>query len=196
MFHNIPVTIQERMHYLEAIDNRDRQDGTSHLQRLRQIPPQTGKFLALMAASAPAGRIMEIGTSAGYSTLWLALACRQMGRKVTTFELLPEKIALARETFEQAGVNDFVELIHGDAHDYLSDMEGIAFCFLDAEKDVYAAYYEAILPNMVSGGLLIADNVISHQDVLQPFIDHALADTRVDAVIAPIGKGELICRKI
>ena len=139
---------------------------------------------------------MEIGTSAGYSTLWLALACRQMGREVTTFELLPEKIALARETFEQAGVNDFVELIHGDAHDYLSDMEGIAFCFLDAEKDVYADCYKAIVPNLVSGGLLIADNVISHQDALQPFVDHATADNRIDCVVAPIGKGNLLCRKL
>ncbi len=142
--------------------------------------------------------MVEIGTSAGYSTLWLTLACRQMEREVEiiTFELLPEKITLARETFNRAGVNAFVKLIHGDARDYLSDMKEIAFCFLDAEKDVYADCYEAIIPNMVSGGLLIADNVISHQDALQPFIDHALADIRVDAVIAPIGKGELICRKI
>lgn len=196
MFHNIPANMQERMHHLETIDSRDRQDGTPHLQRLRQIPAETGKFLALMAASAPTGTVLEIGTSAGYSTLWLALACRQMGRTLTTFELLPEKVALARETFTQAGVNDVVTLIHGDARDHLAAIDDIAFCFLDAEKDVYADCYRAIVPNMVSGGLLIADNVISHQDALQPFVDHALADNRLDCVVAPIGKGELICRKI
>jgi len=196
MFNNIPANMQARMQYLETMDSRDRQDGTPHLQRLRQIPSQTGRFLALLAASAPTGAMLEIGTSAGYSTLWLALACRQMERTLTTFELLPEKIALARETFAQAGVSDVVTLIHGDARDYLADIGNIAFCFLDAEKDVYADCYKAIVPNMVSGGLLIADNVISHQDALQPFVDHALADNRLDCVVAPIGKGELICRKI
>ena len=196
MFHTIPANMQARMHYLETMDSRDRQDGTPRLQRLRQIPSQTGRFLALLAASAPTGAMLEIGTSAGYSTLWLALACRQMGSTLTTFELLPEKVALARETFEQAGVNDVVTLIHGDARDYLADIDDIAFCFLDAEKDVYADCYKAIVPNMVSGGLLIADNMISHQDALRPFVDHALADTRLDSVVAPIGKGELICRKI
>lgn len=196
MFHNIPAPMQVRMQQLEAIDARDRQDGTPRMQRLRQIPTDTGKFLALMAASAPSGTVLEIGTSAGYSTLWLALACRQIGRTLRTFEVLPDKVALARETFTQAGVNDVVTLIHADARDHLAAIGNIAFCFLDAEKEVYADCYNLIVPNMVSGGLLIADNVISHQDDLQPFVDHAVADNRLDCVVAPIGKGELICRKI
>ncbi len=196
MFHNIPANMQARMLYLETMDSQERRDEVPRLKRLRQIPPQTGRFLALMAASAPAGTVLEIGTSAGYSTLWLALACRQMGRTLTTFELLPEKVALARETFAQAGVKDIVTLIHGDARDHLAAIDDIAFCFLDAEKDVYADCYKAIVPNLVSGGLLIADNVISHQDALQPFVDHATADNRIDCVVAPIGKGNLLCRKL
>ena len=119
MFFNIPQTVLDRMNTLEQIDARDRTDGTQRLQRLRQIPPETGKFLALLAANAPAGRYIEIGTSAGYSTLWLALACREMDRKITTFEILPEKAKLAAETFRLAGVEDVVELIEGDAREYL-----------------------------------------------------------------------------
>ena len=69
MFNNIPESIIQRMKYLEAIDSQDRQDGTPRPQRLRQIPPETGQFIALMAASAPTGQILEIGTSAGYSHL-------------------------------------------------------------------------------------------------------------------------------
>lgn len=95
MFHDIPQLMAERMRYLEEIDSKDRIDGTPRLTRLRQIPPETGKFLALLAASAPNGEFIEIGTSAGYSSLWLALACRAKGSRLTTFEILPEKAELA-----------------------------------------------------------------------------------------------------
>ena len=184
------------MRLLEAIDAQDRQDGTPRLKRLRQIPPETGQFLALLAVMAPRGNVIEIGTSAGYSTLWLSLACRQRGDKIKTFELLGDKIRLARETFRMAGVEDIVDLIAGDALEFLPDIQDIAFCFLDAEKEIYSACYEAVLPNMVPGGLLVADNAINHRTTLQPLIEHALADERVDALVVPIGKGELLCRKL
>ena len=196
MFHNIPQNMLDRMHYLEETDTRDRQDGTAHLKRLRQIPPDTGRFLALMAANGGNGRYLEIGTSAGYSTMWLALACRETGRTLTTFEVLPEKIALAQATFEQAGITDIVTLIHGDARDYLAKMEDVAFCFLDAEKEVYEDCYDLLIPRLVPGGILIADNATSHEQALRPFIERVLEDSRVDALVVPMGKGELLVRKI
>jgi len=196
MFHDIPQVLQERMAYLEAIDTRDRQDGTLRLERLRQIQPETGKFLALMAAGTPAGEVIEIGTSAGYSTLWLALACRANGRTLTTYEVLPAKVALAQETFEMTGTTDVIALVAGDARDYLTDLGPVGFCFLDAEKEVYADCYELVVPKLVPGGLLVADNAINFRDQLQPMLDRALSDTRVDAVILPVGKGELVCRRI
>ena len=195
MFHNIPVAMLERMRELEQIDSRDRADGTPRLQRLRQIPAEVGKFIALLAAAAPAGRCIEVGTSAGYSTLWLALACRTVGKRVTTYELLAEKANLARCTFDAASVWDVVEFVHGDALDRLTELKEIAFCFLDAEKEIYASCYEAVVPRMVPGGILVADNAIHHQATLGPMLEHALADERVDALIFPIGNGELVCRK-
>ncbi|MCP4416392.1 MAG: O-methyltransferase, partial [Chloroflexi bacterium] len=113
MFHNIRTSILERMQYLENLDAKDRQDGTQRLKRLRQIPPETGRFLALLLAGAPKGAILEIGTSAGYSTLWLALACEMQQRQIITFELLPEKATLAQETFQIAEVNHVVKLVVG-----------------------------------------------------------------------------------
>ena len=196
MLHSMPELIKKRMRTLEAIDARDRQDGTPHLQRMRQIPPETGKFIALLAATAPEGNFIEIGTSAGYSTLWLSLAGRERGCKITTFEILDEKVRLAEMTFRLAGVEDTVELIAGDALDYLADVQNIAFCFLDAEKEIYGACYDAVVPNMVRGGLLVADNAISHWAAVQPMIERTLADERVDALIVPLGTGELVCRKI
>jgi predicted O-methyltransferase YrrM len=185
----------QQMHELERRDETDRNNGTSRLDRLRQIPPETGRFLALWAASAPEGIVIEIGTSAGYSALWLVLACRATGRTLTTFEVLPQKVALARETFSRAGVNDVIRLVEGDVLDHADEIERVGFCFLDAEKEAYEACYDLVVPRLVPGGLLIADNAINHRETLQPMLDAALVDERVDALIATVGTGELVCRK-
>lgn len=196
MFHDIPAAVRARMSYLESLDARDRADGTPKNRRLRQIPPETGKFIALLAASAPAqGAVIEIGSSAGYSTLWLALACRASGRRMTTFEYSPEKARLAQETFQMCGVEEAVELVVADARRELQRYEQIAFCFLDAEKEIYLECYELIVPRLALGGLLVADNALSHQADLQPLLDRAGSDERVNALVVPIGKGELVCRK-
>jgi predicted O-methyltransferase YrrM len=196
MFHDMRTSILQRMKELEEIDAADRGDGTPRMQRLRQIPPDTGKFIALLAATAPVGTYIEVGTSAGYSSLWLALACEKLGRHLITFEVLPEKARLARETFSRAGVEKSVQLIEADARRQVHAYEDIAFCFLDAEKEVYAECYELIIPRMVSGGILVADNAINHRETLEPMLQNALNDRRVDALIVPIGKGELVCRKL
>lgn len=195
MLFEIPTPMQRRMRYLEEIDLRDRTDGTLRQLRLRQIPPETGRFIAWLAAGAPPGLMIEIGTSAGYSTLWLALACRLLGCRITTFEILPEKAALARETFRLAEVEEVVELVEGNARDHLAGFNQVAFCFLDTEKEIYLDCYEAVVPGLVPGGLLVADNAITHAQALQPMLDRATSDPRVEAVIAAVGKGLLLCRK-
>ncbi|MBN1318285.1 MAG: O-methyltransferase [Anaerolineales bacterium] len=196
MLQDIPKPILDRMKYLEAIDARDRTDGTPRPQRLRQIPPETGRFIALLATIVPPGRTIEIGTSAGYSTLWLCLAGILMNRKITTYEIMEEKADLAQETFEKAGVTRLVTLVRGDALDYVPRQERISFCFLDAEKEVYAACYEAVIPKMVTGGILAADNAINHQATLKPMLERVQSDKRVDSLIVPVGKGVLVCRKL
>lgn len=196
MFHDIPQAIKKRMRFLEELDKKQREQGVLSSQRLRQIPPETGTFLAFLAASAPAGTYLEIGTSGGYSTLWLTLACRQLGRKIVTFEILKDKVAIARETFHETGIEDIVELIHGDAREYLHDYKDVSFCFLDAEKEAYQECYDVVVPNMIPGGILVADNAISHKDILHDMVEHASQDERVDALVVPIGRGELLCRKM
>ena len=195
MFNDLSAEVLEVMHELEARDERDRDDGTPHLERLRQITPDTGRFIALWAASAPAGAMIEIGTSAGYSALWLAQACRLSGRSLTTFEILPAKAQLARATFDRTSLTDVIRLVEGDFLDHADDFKDVGFCFLDAEKDVYEACYDIVVPKMVPGAILIADNATSHREDLQSFIDRVLEDDRVDAMVATVGKGELVCRR-
>lgn len=196
MFHNIPENIKKRMEYLEDIDSRDRNDGTPRLRRLRQITPDTGRFLSILAASAPKGEFLEIGTSAGYSTLWIAIACNLTENKVITFEILKEKIELAKETFKITEMEHYIELIEGDARKFIKNFKKISFCFLDAEKEIYEECYDLVIPNMVRGGIFVADNAINHYETLKPMLEKVLADKRVDALIVPIGKGELLCRKL
>jgi predicted O-methyltransferase YrrM len=195
MFNDLDANVLEVMRELEARDERDRDDGTPHLERLRQITPDTGRFIALWAASAPAGAWIEVGTSAGYSTLWLAQAARVSGRTLTTYEILPEKARLARKTFARAGATDVVQLVEGDFLDHANEVEDVAFCFLDAEKDVYEPCYEVLVPKMVPGAILIADNFTSHRDELRTMLERVLDDERVDAMVATVGKGELVCRR-
>jgi caffeoyl-CoA O-methyltransferase len=196
MFQNIPEPILKQMRRLEELDALDRQDGTPRLQRLRQIPPVSGKFLALLCASAPKGGVLEVGTSGGYSSLWLVLACRARGDHLTTFEVLDEKITRASRTFALAEVTDQIQLIHGDAREVIAGYQDIAFCFLDAERDIYFDIWEKIIPNLAPGGILAVDNVISHAEELNDFVAQAENDIRVDALVVPVGKGILVCRKM
>lgn len=136
MFHEIPHAMLTRMRELERADAADRTDGTPRSHRLRQVPPETGRMVAMWAAGTPAGAWIEIGTSAGYSTLWLALAARATGRTVITYEHSPHKAALARTTFAQAQVGDVVELAEADFLAHTDELAPVAFCFLDAEKEI------------------------------------------------------------
>jgi predicted O-methyltransferase YrrM len=117
------------------------------------------------------------------------------GRQLTTFEILPEKARLARETFARIGASDVVQLVEGDFLDHADQFGDVGFCFLDAEKDVYESCYDLIVPKMVPGAILVADNFTSHRDDLQSMLDRVLVDDRVDAMVATVGKGELVCRR-
>ena len=196
MLHDIPPKIRNRMKYLEKLDGRHRWQQVRRFDRLRQVPPATGRFLAVLAASAPDGEYIEIGTSGGYSTLWLSLACKEKSRRITTFEVSEAKVRLARETFRSAGVENLVDLVEGDARERLKAHKRVAFCFLDAEKHHYLDCYNLVVPNMVPGGLLVVDNVISHREATGPMVRKALKDGRMDAMIVPLGSGLLLARKI
>ena len=196
MSSDMPERIRKRMAYLERLDARHRNlASVGHFDHLRQVPPATGKFLALLAAGAPKGKWLELGTSGGYSTMWLALAAREAGRKIITFEISAEKARLARETFEAAGIANLVGLVPGDALKHLRHYDNVAFCFMDLEKSLYLKAYEIIVPNLARGGLLVADNVISHRDACAATVKRAFADKRVDAQIVPVGSGLLVARK-
>ena len=195
MFHSIPAQIQECMRDLEARDAVERLGNLPKQQRLAQVPPETGKFIAMLCAAAPKGMVFDVGTSGGYASLWLALACMQRGDKLTTFEIEEEKVLMAQKTFREAGVEALVKVIHGDVRNHISRFPPTGFIFMDAEKDDYLDCYEQIVPNRVPGGILVANSALSQTQQLSLYLHRAYHDPRVDVLIVPLGKGLLVCRK-
>jgi predicted O-methyltransferase YrrM len=178
---------------LEARDAEDRLDGTPRAQRLRAITRETGEFLLTLAIAIEARTIVEVGTSGGYSGLWLGLAARETGGRLVTFDLDPAKVARARAAFADAGLDDVVDVRDDDGIVGLERFDGtVDLVFLDAEKDLYEAALEPAIRALRSGGLLVADNLISHADELAGFRDRALADERLVGLVVPIGRGELV----
>jgi caffeoyl-CoA O-methyltransferase len=194
----IPGQIQAVMARLELADAADRDDGTPQLKRLRQIRPEVGELLVTLAISIGAKAVVEIGTSGGYSSLWFAVAMMTTGGRVTTFEVDPDKVALARQSFADAGVADLVQLRHEDGVAGLASLpDGSAdLVFLDAEKDLYERMLEDALRVVRPRGLLIADNLISHAEALAAFRERALSDPRVAGLVVPIGRGELVAVRL
>jgi caffeoyl-CoA O-methyltransferase len=185
------------MRELEARDAEDRTDGTPHKARLRSISPEVGQFLLMLAISIRARTIVEVGTSGGYSTLWLAAAAARTGGRVTTFEIDAAKAAFARTTFERAAVGELVELREIDAAAGMVAIESpVDMVFVDAEKRDYLTYLDLAAGLLRPGGLLVADNLTTHASDLVEFRARALADPRLTGVVVPIGSGELVAVRL
>ncbi len=195
--HLVPHAVRAAMASLEARDTADRIDGTSRSRRLRAISPEVGSFLLTLALGSRSRTIVEIGTSAGYSTLWLAVAARQTDGRVITFEIDPAKVELARATFADAEVEDRVELRPIDGAVGLAALAGTAdLVFIDAEKEDYLRLLDPAIDALRPGGMLIADNLISHEADLADFRETALADPRLGGLVVPIGRGELVAVRL
>lgn len=193
----LPETVRAVMAELKARDIEDRSDGTPQQARLRAISPEVGQFLLTLALSIGATTIVEVGTSGGYSTLWLAVAASRTGGRVITFETDAAKATLARDTFGRAGVDSVVELREGDGGAGLVELDGLAdLIFLDAEKRDYVRLLDLAVGLLRPGGLFVADNLISHESELVEFRARALSDPRLTGLVVPIGAGELVAVRL
>lgn len=177
----------------EENDSRE----TAVAKRMLNITPETGRLLWILARAMNAKRIVEVGTSNAFSTIWLADAARAAGGRVTTLEMNPEKIALARANLRKAGLEDVVEIIEGTAAPSLAALPGpFDLVFLDADKASYLQYLELALPKMRTGAMLIADNATTHAEELKEFTRRVRSHPQLFAVTVPIGNGEEIALKV
>jgi predicted O-methyltransferase YrrM len=170
---------------------------TDYAQRMLNITHDTGEFLVLLARAVDARRILELGTSNGYSTLWLAYAVQPMDGRVITVERSPYKAELARENFKRASLEAWIDLHLGDAGDFLKQQADQSFglVFLDCERKRYVEWWHDLQRVLVPGGLLIADNAVSHAHEIEPFKQIVLRTPGYLVSIVPVGNGELVVLK-
>lgn len=129
-------------------------------QRFRNVPPEDGRLLRLITETMNAQHVVEIGTSTGYSAIWIGLALQKTGGRLTTYEIDAGRAATARTNFERAGMKQIITLVEGDAHEKVTSLKGpIDMLFLDADKQGYIDYLNKLLPLIRPGGLIIAHNI-------------------------------------
>ena len=159
------------------------------------IPRKTGVLINMFIKMMNIKSALEIGTSNGYSGLWIAKALKQTGGKLTTIEYYDKRQSVAIANFEKCGVGDIVRPLQGSACDILETLapeEKFDFVFIDANKREYVKYFELIKPHLTEKCLIVADNIISHAEKVQDFIAAVDADDEFQYEIVEVPGGILI----
>ena len=166
-------------------------------RRMLNVTRDTGEFLSVLLRATAARRILEIGTSNGYSTLWLAEAARATGGAVTTVESSEYKLGLASVNFARSGLASFITLVHDDAGRLLqrSEQSAFDFIFLDSERSQYPGWWPPLRRVLRPGGLLVVDNALSHVEQMAPFVALVQADPVLTTSLVPVGNGEFLAVK-
>ena len=175
---------------LEEQDRLEREAGLPVMQRARQVAPTTGRFLFSLAASQAGIEVLEIGGSRGYSTIWLAAGARVLGGRVVSLEHDPAKFEAWRENIAAAGLEEWAELVEGNAFETLRATEDVFdLVFLDAEKDDYEELFALARRLLEPGALVVADNVTSHAETLAAYSEARQSDPTLVSVTVPLDRG-------
>jgi len=175
---------------LEKEDARERERGLPPEQRSRAVAPTTGRFLFALVAPQTDCEVLEVGGGRGYSTVWLAAGVRYLGGRVLSVEVDPDAASAWRENVGQAGLDEWTELIEGDALETVPAIDDVFdVVFIDAKKSEYEAYFALARERVEPGGLIVADNVLSHQDELAAYTEARRADPGVLTVTLPVDRG-------
>jgi predicted O-methyltransferase YrrM len=183
--------------FLDGLYRRGREHDerqADRLQRWRNVESETAQVLAVLIRALAPRRLLELGTSNGYSTIWLADAARSVGGSLISVEIDATRVERARENLTQAGLGGVVELRVEDAAATLSASADAAweFIFLDAERPAYPGYWPDLVRVLAPRGLLAVDNVVSHASELVEFRELVAGDERVMEALCPTGAGALL----
>jgi caffeoyl-CoA O-methyltransferase len=196
---------------LKSIENQEKFEKENphqipHSKKVLAIGRDTGIFYNILLKSIQAKNVLEIGMSVGYSTLWFADAVSKSNGKIFTIDHDETKIHRARKNFEDAGFVDLIEIHQGDALDVLkflkeklNDKEFFDFIFLDADKERYIQYFDAVLPLLKKGGLIGADNILfpeRFQKFTKLYVNHVRNTPKIRSVTIPIDNGEELSLKL
>ena len=175
---------------LEREDATERERGLPPEQRSRQVEPTTGRFLFSLVAPQTDCEVLELGGSRGYSSIWLGAGVRYFGGRVLSLENDPVKVEAWRANVEEAGLSDWAELVPGDAFETLPEIDDVFdVVFLDAEKELYERLFDEARDKLEPGAVVIADNVLSHEEVLGAYSRARQADPTLESVTVPLDRG-------
>jgi predicted O-methyltransferase YrrM len=189
--------IQILLSELEEFGKTNDAENTERSHRMLNITPDTGQFLAVLVRALGARHVLEIGTSNGYSTIWLAEAAQTVSGTITTVESSEYKIRLATKNFERSGLATIITLIHDDASGILARSPDASFdlIFLDSERSLYSVWWPNLKRLLKTPGLLVADNAISHASEMASFISMVELDETFTTSLVPVGNGEFLAVK-
>jgi predicted O-methyltransferase YrrM len=190
-------SLQQLLSELEQFGEANDSTITDRPRRMLNITRATGKFLSVLVRATNAKRVLEIGTSNGYSTLWLADAACAIGGRVTTVELSEFKLRLAARNFARSGISPVITQSHGDAGQILAAATDASFdlIFLDSERPEYPGWWPDIRRVLRRGGLLVVDNATSHPGQMAPFVALVKADPDFTTCLVPVGNGEFLATR-
>jgi predicted O-methyltransferase YrrM len=186
-----------RRAFLDELYAHGREHDAAHpdrLQRLRNVEPETAELLGVLVRALGARRVLEIGTSNGYSTLWLADAAQATGGHVESLDIDPRRCDQAQENLGRAGLDGLATCRTASAAQALTEYPDGAWdlIFLDAERAEYASYWPNVRRTLAPGGALAVDNAISHAAELTALNRLLDADPRLTSVLVPIGDGLIV----
>jgi predicted O-methyltransferase YrrM len=182
---------------LERFGRENDARATERREKMLNITPETGELLSLLVRATKARRVLEIGTSNGYSTLWLADAVQTLAGSVVTVEVAAAKVALAHKNFERAGLSRWIRQEVTEAGEFLRGQRSasVDLLFLDSDREHYVAWWPWIQEALAPGGLMVVDNAVSHASEMARFIELIAATPGYSTVLVPIGNGELLVLK-
>lgn len=155
------------------------------------VPRDDGRFLRLLVETMGAKNVVEIGTSNGYSALWMLLGLKSTGGKLTTFEIEPSSVRLARDNFKRAGVGNIATVIEGDAHEKVKTLkDSIDLLFIDADKEGYYDYLNQLLSLVRPGGLVVAHNMDQGM-VDQRYVEAITTNPDLETLLLSTGSGNI-----
>jgi caffeoyl-CoA O-methyltransferase len=175
---------------LEREDAEERERGLPPQERSRAVARSTGQFLFALVAAQWDCEVLEVGASRGYSSIWLGAGVRHLGGHLTSLESDPRKIEVWRANVAEAGLEEWVDLIHGDASETIPAIEDVFdIVFLDAEKEDYEELFHQARRKLEPGALVVADNVLSHEGVLGAYVRARQSDPTLESVTVPLDRG-------
>ncbi|WP_386083380.1 O-methyltransferase [Vreelandella sp. F11] len=189
--------LQELLTELEQFGQQNDAAISERPRRMLNITRDTGEFLSVLVQATNAQRVLEIGTSNGYSTLWLAQAVQRIGGQVTTVELSEFKLEIAAKNFARSGLSEVITQHRGEAGGLLESLDDASFdlLFLDSKRSDYVQWWPNIQRALRKGGLLVVDNATSHADEMADFMELVSADPDFTTCSVPVGNGEFLATR-